>query len=134
MGYYETLYGSYPTFLIRIDEEVQGSNNGHYSDSNYLEKDTDAAFDTKEAARRLGCSPGQVRELVHEEKIGHKKIGKNFRFTSEHINEFLRSEQGNNQKTQRVNKQDSERRRKQEQKQEGSSMPTREEIKKLWES
>ncbi|MGO9116219.1 MAG: helix-turn-helix domain-containing protein [Desulfomonilaceae bacterium] len=95
MGYHETLYNSYPSFIIRIDGEFQGEND-NYPISKNLEKEThagsDAAFGTKEAARRLGCSPGQVRELVHENQIGHKRIGKNIRFTSGQIDEFLRSE------------------------------------------
>ena len=98
--YYERLYSSYPTFMIRLNDEVQGGNDNH-SSFNDPEKETkagsDEAFGTGEAARRLDCSPGQVRTLVHEGLLGYKQIGKNFRFTSEHINEFLRSEPGKNQ-------------------------------------
>jgi excisionase family DNA binding protein len=103
MDYHERLYGSYPTFMIRTDEEFQGRN-ANWSTSKKVEQEPQAgpneAFGTKEAARRLGCSPGQVRTLVHEKQIGHKWIGKNIRFRSEHIDEFLRSEPGKNQAAQ----------------------------------
>src|SRR5208283_4938757 len=98
--YYETLYSSYPTFMIRLDEEFQGENPNYFTSKNpkkETQASSDEGFGTKEAARRLGCSPGKVRELVHEGKIGHKWIGKNIRFTSEHIDEFLRYEPGKNQ-------------------------------------
>ena len=90
--YHERLYSSYPTFMITLNHEVQGRNDVHCSSEKETQAGSAEAFGTDEAARRLDCSPGKVRELVHEGLIGYKKIGKNFRFTSEHINEFLRSE------------------------------------------
>jgi len=97
MCYYERLYGSYPTFMIRIDGEFQDEN-PDCSISKHSEKETEAVsdevFGTKEAARRLGCSPGQVRKLVHRNLLGHKWNGKNLVFRSEHIEEYWKCGHG----------------------------------------
>jgi hypothetical protein len=97
MCYYETLYSSYPTFMIRIDEQFQGEH-PDCSASKIAEKEpragSDDAFGTKEAARRLGCSPGLVRRLAHRNLIEHKWNGKNLVFRSEHIEEYWKSDHG----------------------------------------
>jgi excisionase family DNA binding protein len=49
-------------------------------------------FGVAECAKRLGCSPGFVRSLVQEQKIGHIWLGKNLRFQDSHIQDFLASQ------------------------------------------
>lgn len=53
---------------------------------------TAEAFGVKEAASRLGCSPGQVRKLVHDGKLGHHRLGKNIRFLHQDLEDFWASQ------------------------------------------
>ena len=49
-------------------------------------------FGVPEAARKLGCSPGFVRTLVKEGKLGHLWLGRKLRFRQEHIEQFWASQ------------------------------------------
>lgn len=47
------------------------------------------AFGTIEAAKRLACSERTIRNLVSRGKLGHFKIGEDYRFTDEHIAAYI---------------------------------------------
>lgn len=102
MGYYEQLYGSYQTFLIRIDGKFDGKNN--YSACKRPEKErhpvhSDAAFGVVEAARRLGCSPSYLRQLVHQDLIGHKWFGRMLKFRQQDIEDYWKSDHGRSRRS-----------------------------------
>jgi len=47
------------------------------------------AFGTAEAAKRLSCSERMVRNMVKDGRLGHFKIGEDYRFTDKHIAAYI---------------------------------------------
>jgi excisionase family DNA binding protein len=93
MGYYEQLYGSYPTFLIKINEGFQ-SENAHCPGSKRSEKKRvprcDTGLDVHQVAKILGCKPGLVYKLVKDGKLRSRRDGRLLRFTRENVDEYIR--------------------------------------------
>jgi len=96
MGYYEELYGSYPTFLIKINEEFQGESPDCFS-SKPSEKEhrprCDTGLDVHQVAEILGCKPGLVYKLVKDGKLRRRRDGRLLRFTRENVDEYIRSQE-----------------------------------------
>jgi excisionase family DNA binding protein len=114
MGYYEELYGSHPSFLIRIDEEFQGENPDCFSSENSMSKVTSSKtpqqctstiaelpldtvetalprfYTVEETAEYLGLKVKRVHEHVRNGKLQCVQLSaKDRKFTEEQIKDFL---------------------------------------------
>ena len=114
MCYYETLYSSYPTFMIRIDEEFQGENPDYFSSENSISKVTSSKtpqqgtskiaelpldtvettlprlYTEEETAEYLGRKVKRVHEYVRNGKLQCVQLSaKDRKFTEEQIKDFI---------------------------------------------
>ncbi len=94
--YYERLYSSYPTFMIRIDEVFQGEHPNYFTSKN-PEKEhrsrRDTGLDVHEVAEILGCKPGLVYKLIKDGKLRSRRDGRLLRFTRENVDAYIRSQE-----------------------------------------
>jgi len=113
MCYYETLYSSYPTFMIRIDEEFQGENPGCLTSKNSMSKATSSKtpqqgtskiaelpldtlettlprfYTVEETAEYLGIKVKKVHEHVRNGKLQCVQLSAKVRmFTEEQIKDI----------------------------------------------
>ncbi len=65
---------------------------GAISSNNSGSKTTPETFGVREAADKMGCSPQQVRRLVHEGTLQHHRQGKNLRFRQTDLEQFWTSQ------------------------------------------
>lgn len=56
------------------------------------DQEAEAPFGVEEAGRRLGCSPGKVRDLVHKGLLKRHPIGRVWRFRQDDIDDFWASQ------------------------------------------
>jgi hypothetical protein len=114
MCYYETLYSSYPTFMIRIDEEFQGENPDYFSSENSISKVTSSKtpqqgtskiaelpldtvettlprlYTEEETAEYLGRKVKRVHEYVRNGKLQCVQLSaRDRKFTEEQIKDFI---------------------------------------------
>jgi excisionase family DNA binding protein len=114
MGYYETLYGSYPTFMITLNDEVQGQNPDYLTSKNSMSKATSSQtpqqsttkitelpsdtlgttlprlYTEEETAEYLGLKVKKVQEHVRNGKLQCVQLSARDRmFTEEQIKDFL---------------------------------------------
>ncbi len=47
-------------------------------------------WNTKQLAALFGVNPNTIRKWVHERRLEAKMLGTHFRFTTAHINKFIR--------------------------------------------
>lgn len=98
MGYYEELYGSYPSFLIRVDGKFDGKNRGTPETSKRSRKEPhltrETALTVHQAAEILGCRPGLIYKLVRDGKLKAYTVGRLLRFRREDIEAYMSREQG----------------------------------------
>ena len=112
--YYERLYSSYPTFMIRIDEEFQGENPGCLTSKNSMSKATSSKtpqqgtskiaellldtlettlprfYTVEETAEYLGIKVKKVHEHVRNGKLQCVQLSAKVRmFTEEQIKDFI---------------------------------------------
>ncbi|MGO9570508.1 MAG: helix-turn-helix domain-containing protein [Desulfomonilaceae bacterium] len=92
---------------------------------------TPETFGVCEAAEKMGCSPQQVRVLVHESKLKHHWLGKNLRFRQKDLEDFWDS-QTRREADKTSSRKLSEGRDRKGSDTKASSLPTRREVDKLW--
>lgn len=96
----------------------------------------ESSLDVKAAAAILGCSQAQVRKLVHEGKLAHHWLGKNLRLRQQDLQQFWASQTrmgADKTSSKRLSKvRDRKRSETKGRDSEALSLPTRQEVDKLW--
>ena len=112
--YYERLYGSYPTFMITLNDEVQGQNPDYLTSKNSMSKATSSKtpqqgtskiaeqplntlettlprfYTVEETAEILGLKVKKVHEHVRNGKLQCVQLSAKVRmFTEEQIKDFI---------------------------------------------
>ncbi len=93
-----------------------------------------SSLNVKAAAKILGCSPSQVRRLVHQGKLGHHWVGKNLRFRQQDLDDFWASQaKKRSDKTSSNSSRENDRKRSETKRPDPVALPpTRREVDKLW--
>ncbi len=92
------------------------------------------AFGVEEAAIKLGCSPGQVRKLVNDGKLGHHWLGKNLRFRQQDLEDFwaFQTRSGSDKTSSKLSRENDRKRSETKRPDPVALPPTRREVHKLW--
>ena len=94
----------------------------------------ESSLDVKAAAKILGCSPRQVRKLVHQGKLGHHWLGKNLRFRQEDLEQFWASQtrSGSDKASNKLSRENDRKRSETKRPDPVALPPTRRKVDELW--